>query len=483
MLNSLAQILKGYVRPDVWVQAVDQWGKRVDLYRRYMDGDHRADLTPVMKQMLRISGNELDQFNNNYCELVVSTMADRLNIQSIEASGGNAESGQAWADDLLADNRIDALQMEVHESTVCDGDTYILVDYDSDHDQVRFTHEPAWDGETGMIVIYDRRGANIVCAVKVWYEAGFDARRVNIYYPNVIYKYTAGVDGTLTPLMGEDAPLVEEWLPGIVPVAHFKNRARKAQRVGNREHGISELDTVIPLQDALNRTLVSMVMVSELTAFQIRVAKGFTPPQNITPGMWVEIARADPDGKSMPLEQGDVADAYVLEQGNIVPFIQQANDLRQQIGVVSRTPLPSLMGSDSSSGEALKQREVDLLSKVKKAQVVFGNAWEDVMMIAAKVQDAYGSTNAPAVRRWSTKWNDAQIRNNTEIINNALSIREIVGDEEVLRLVAPVFDYGEDKIRDLVNGLVTMEKERISNLAVSLPGFNQGLSNLMRDVV
>jgi hypothetical protein len=479
MLNSLAKVLEGYVRADVWVQAVNDWGKRVDLYRRYMDGDHRAKLTAEMKQMLRISGDELDQFNNNYCELIVSTMADRLNIQSVEASGDNAEAGQIWADDLLADNRIDALQMEVHESTVCDGDTYILVDYDSDHDQVRFTHEPAWDGETGMIVIYDRRGANIVCAIKVWYEAGFDARRVNIYYPNEIHKYTAKIDGTLTPLMGDDAPLVEQWLPGVVPVAHFKNRARKAQRVGNREHGVSELDTVIPLQDALNRTLVSMVMVSELTAFQIRVAKGFTPPQNITPGMWVEIARADPDGNSMPLTEGDVADAYVLEQGNIVPFIQQANDLRQQIGVVSRTPLPSLMGSDSSSGEALKQREIDLLSKVKKAQVVFGNAWEDVLTIAAKVQNAYGSKQAPGVRRWSTKWNDAQIRNNAEIISNALAVREIVGDEEVLRLVAPVFDYGEDKIRALVDGLVAIERERVMSLASGLPGFSQGLSQLM----
>jgi hypothetical protein len=102
-----------------------------------------------------------------------------------------------------------------------------------------------------------------------------------------------------------------------------------------------------------------------------------------------------------------------------------------------------------------------------------------VLTIAAKVQNAYGSKQAPGVRRWSTKWNDAQIRNNAEIISNALAVREIVGDEEVLRLVAPVFDYGEDKIRALVDGLVAIERERVMSLASGLPGFSQGLSQLM----
>jgi hypothetical protein len=477
MLDQLEQLLKPYIRTDVWRDDVERWGRRVDLYRRYMDGDHRANLTREMKALLRISGDELDQFNNNYCELIVATMADRLSVQAVIPQPGD-EAAQAWADELLRLSRLDALQMEVHESAVLDGDTFVMVDYDVENERVRFTHEPAWDGETGVILVYDRMGRKIEVAIKAWYEAGYDNVRVNLYYPDRIEKYRGSASGGGLMPVSDEPP--EVWLPGVVPFVHFKNRSRKSLKVGNREHGVSEIDNIIPLQDALNRTLVSMVMVSELSAFQIKVAKGFSPPKQLTPGMWVEITRKSADGKqSLPLQKDDVVDAFVLEQAQLVPFIQQAEDLRRQIGEVSRTPLASTAGSDSSSGEALKQREIGLLSKIKKAQTVFGNAWEDAMALAVLVQNAYGTTAAPTVESWSARWVDAQIRNATEQINNALLVRDIVGEDEVLNLIAPIFDYTDDKLQQLSEARESASRQRTIELTRGLPNFNEGMANLM----
>lgn len=476
LISSIETKLGPLVRKDKWRDQVNKAAKRVRLYRRYMDGDHRAGLTPEMKKMLRVDGDELDQFNSNYCELVVATEADRLTVQSFNPVTDNKEAATEWVNDLLAMNRFDALQMDVHEATLRDGDTYLMCDYDSEEETVRWAHELAFDGDVGVIVVYDRMWRKIEVAIKVWYEAGFgDNRRVNIYYPDRIEKYTAWDDGALTVMTNADGgAVVEPWLPGVVPIVHYKNRLR-----GSKEGGMSELDAVIPLQDALNRTLYSMVMVSELSAFQIKIARGFEPPQDLTPGMWVVISRYETGENgsevAVPLEQGDIADASVLPQGQILPFIEQSSYLINQIATVSRTPLPATMGGDSQSGEALKQRETGLLSKIKKAQVIIGNAWEDALGLSAKVQNAYGGEQAPAVRLWSALWRDAQIRNDGDIINNALAVRDAVGEAEFLRLISQVFDYDDGKIRELLAESDNRERSRVIALASGLPGFNAGV--------
>ena len=39
----------------------------------------------------------------------------------------------------------------VHDATIRDGVTYAMVAYDNDAQQPVFKHEPAWDGEVGLI--------------------------------------------------------------------------------------------------------------------------------------------------------------------------------------------------------------------------------------------------------------------------------------------------------------------------------------------
>lgn len=359
---------------------------------------------------------------------------------------------------MLAWNRFDGLQMDVHEATIRDGDAFVMVSYDNVAQQPVLVLEEAYNGECGIIPIYDRMNRHIVAAAKIWLEGS--SQRMNLYFEDRVQKYV--YDKALQPL-----ETVEWTLPGGepvgLPIVHFKNRAR-SQRKAN---GSSELSAAIPLQDALNRTLVSMVMTAELSAFQIRVAKGFNPPPNLSPGMWIIIGGEEGIGKDQ------VADAFTLEQAQLVPFISQANFLIDQIGNITRTPLPLSMGGDTQSGEALKQREVGLLGKVERAQVKMGNAWEDVIGLAHRVQQAFGTKQPPAAGRWACKWQAAQLRNDAEVIANALAVRDAVGEKEFLRLIAPVFDYDTDKIEAL---MLEKDEERASSLAAlggSLPGFSQ----------
>ena len=464
MLEQIETMLGSMVR-DEWAAEVEAQGEKVLLYRQYADGEHRAKLTPEMKQMLRISGDALDQFNANYCDLVVATMADRLTVERIEGGDDASE----WAEALLRYNRFDGFQMDVHEATIRDGDTFVMLGYDNDAQMPTFHHEPAWDGDTGMIVVYDRMRVNILVAIKVWYEANpassgedsTDDKRINIYYPDRVEKYWSAEGGdSLDPIGEEPTPWKMTSGEAVgVPVIHFRNRARSRTTTG-----ISELASVIPLQDALNRNLTSMVTTSELSAFQIRVAKGFDPPTNLSPGMWVVIG---PEG----LDKDQVADADTMEQAQLVPFINQAYFLIDQIGNVSRTPMAGNMGGDSQSGEALKQREVGLLGKIGRFQVKTGNAWEDVMQMAARVQTAFGSKQPPQVQTWNTKWKDAQIRNDAETIQNAMMVADLVGEAETLRLVGKVFGWDEAKIKMIMAEKASETVNRLAGL--NLPGFAQ----------
>jgi hypothetical protein len=459
MLSTIYEMLPKTLVRDEWLVETDDWGDRVKLFRDYYDGNHRSKLTGNMKRMLRISGDAHDQFNENYCGLVVDTYADRLLVDRMQ---GNDDEATNWATELLDANRFDGLQMDIHEATIRDGDTFVLLEYDSDSDSVVFSHEPCWDGETGMIAVYDRRLKNILVAVKVWYEGLDDARRVNFYYPDRVEKYIGDESGYgMQPYVDDstDERGIAEWLPGFVPVVHFRNRARTMT-----QYGISELASVVPLQDALNRGLMSMVMTAELTAFLIRVAKGFEPPAEVSPGMWITIGAEG-------LSNDQVADAFTLEPGGIVPFIDQANHLIEQIATISRTPLPTTLGGANASGEALKQRESGLLAKVRKAQVKIGNSHEDMMRMAVMLYNTFAPTRAPE-SIWRCVWRDAQVRNEAQMIQNALAIRDIVGERETLRLIAEVYGYGMGKQEEIQQEKQAQTAQAMSALAGSLPGFD-----------
>jgi hypothetical protein len=458
MLSDLQRLLGDRVR-STWSTEVSEWGERVELFRQYEEGQHRSKMTREMREMLRVSGTVTDQFNDNYCEMIVDSMSDRLVVSAIDAD--NDEATQ-WSAELLAWNRFDGLQMDVHGACVRDGDTFIMVSYDNERQMPVLTHEPAFDGHVGMIPVYNRMARQMVAAIKVWFEA--DDRRVNVYYADRVEKYIyegadEGVGGGLLTLLE-----VAEWLnsmgdPMGVPVFHMKNKP-KTRRV----YGASEIANVVPLQDALNRTLVSMVLTGELTAFQVRIARGFEPPANLSPGMWVVIA---PDG----LERDQVADASVMEQGQIVPFISQADWIINQMGTISRTPLPALMGGDNQSGEALKEREKGLIAKVIKFAVKNGNVWEDVVAYAQLLAATFGNVLPPVAMRWYCRWMTPEVRNRTEIIDNAIKVREAVGEREFLRLIAGAYDYDPAKIEQILMEIAQQRAQSLAALAGNLPGF------------
>ena len=442
-LDFIQRVLSRDIAREAWIADNTIRGEKIARFRRYVDGEHDAQMTPEMRKLLRIRSDESGApFTSNKSDDVIQTMADRLKVERIEAG---TDDGTQWAADLLHANRFDSLQMDVHDSALTDGDTYILEEYNADSQMVRFSHELAWDGTNGMLVMYaSSYRSDLAAAIKVWTEStqeNMDTVRVNVYYPDRVEKFIGSNGGDLVryldPAMPDVWPLPwkdSKGNPLGVPVVPFKNRAR-----AKGDSGKSELENVLPLQDALNRTLHSTVMSTELTAFALYVAKGFIPKGGLTPGMIITIT--DKEGNALSNQYP--VDFSKLEGSDLTMFIKVAEYWEGQIESVSRTPNLSL--NANLSGEAMKQSEVKLLGKVERFQVKGGNSWEDVMMLAHRLQSAFGQ-QPPAIKRFKCVWKDAQIRNDKERVETAAKIVGDIGLEAFLRIIAPAYDWDEEDI-------------------------------------
>ena len=455
-----ARALNWRMSVDAWADKQAELGDKVAVYRRYAAGDHDAKLTDKMKQMLRIGTSNFDRFNDNYMDIVIQTPTDRLQLTGLETDN---DAATQWVSALLDANRLDALQIDVTEAAIRDGNTYLLCSWDKELKQVRLTHELAWDGDSGMMVVHDSFN-RVILGVKSWQEQMGNVTRVTLYYPDHIERYASGDDSELHPFEDADGPADQPFIwngqPIGCPVIHIPNRGTSWDAFGT-----SEIEDAIPIQNALNRTMHSMVMAAELTAFQVKWGMGFIFPPDLTPGMCINIG----DGKA--ISKDEHVDLGVLEQGEIMPYIQQAQWLTSEIGKITRTPAPEFMGSDTASGEALKQREIGLIGKCKRFQVKAGNRWEDAIRVAWGVQAAFGGNLPPAFETISAQWAEIELRNDTAVIENAKVLAEMGYAEEALRQMAPVFGWGEKKIKELLEQKAQQDQARINQFTSALPSF------------
>lgn len=450
---------------DAWATDTQVRADKVGLFRRYADGDHDAPLSAEMRALLRVSvTGTMDRFNLNHCDRIIQAENNRLKVTGFQADNDAATD---WIADLMRLNRFDGLQTDVHEAALRDADAYVMPSWDDEQKRVVWTLEPAYDGANGMVVRYSPSG-QLVVALKIWTQ-GSDTR-VNAYYDDRIEKYISVNGGSLARYAEDGKPWPFPWLmkgePIGVGLVHFPNRGTSYD-----DFGRSEIEDIIPPQNAINRTLHSMVATSELTGFPIRYAVGWDPPTGLTPGMWMKIHKESP---LMPDEKIEIG---TMEQGEIVPFIQQMETLINEMYRISDTPAPEFMATSDASGESLKQREIGLLGKVNRFQVKIGNRWEDLIKLSARVQVAFGGS-VPLFENVSTKWDSAEIRNDAQVIQNAQVLDKMGYHEEALRQMAPVFDWDEDKIQQLLQERQSREAQQIANTVASLPDFENAFSSI-----
>jgi hypothetical protein len=495
-------------------------GEDVQRVRRYERGEPDQVMSAEVRKVLTVrSDGGLSFLGANYQMPIIQTFVDRCNLQSVEAPGNDA--GTAWCNEVYEYTRMDALQGDVHERTICDGDCCVMTWWDNDLQQVRYTIEEAWDGTQGMIPIYRSKSIPVMdCAIKIW-QIFLDQSlniliRINIYYADHVEKYFSINQAPPKPWFGGDIsipqykntvvrraprePIVrgtgtarnylaatdisevyestvihfdpeeqtEEYSmpdgsPLGIPVIHFRNRAR-------HNFGVSEIKSTIPIQDLMNRLMYSMAINAEYNAFPLIWSKGFQMPDALRPGTIVAMS------EGTPMQQGEIAEMGRIPGSDPKPYLDALNWCSMTMGKISRTPSPEFASEAGRiSGEALKQLEIGLIGKANRFMIKCGNAWEDVFMMANRIQTAYGNKKPPKINSFKSIWQSPEIRDDLQTVQGAMLARPVMGDAQTRRTLAPIYNLDQSALEQIEEEIEQDQADKMQAM-MSTPMFGQGQS-------
>lgn len=392
----------------------------------YYDGDH--DLAFASDKFKNAFGSLFREFSLNLCPAVVDAVKDKLVITGFRAeSGGDNIPDDAWK--IWQQNRMGKRSGEIHKEAVKNGDAYAIV----------------WPDPTGRVTIYPQRAGmcmveydeetpgRIVWAAKYWRRLD-DRHRVNMFYGDRVEKYISRPERSATrdarpdPETIKYEPFTEdkggEVIPnpyGVVPVFHFANNADLGSL------GRSELKDVISVQDALNKSVLDMLVAMEFSAFRQR---------------WISGIEIEYDNEGQPIApfKSGAERLWITESAETKFGDFAASELSQFLGVkdsfridfasVSGTPLYYFMQTGANfpqSGESYRRAETRFVNKIRDRQESFGNVWEDLMQFAL-MMDGKGND----VRLYA-EWEDAAKLSETEELANLLVKKDLgVSDEQLL---------------------------------------------------
>lgn len=369
--------------------AIDERARRdaqYALFEDYYEGRHRLDFVP--SDFRREFADLLRGARLNMCPAVVSAVKDRLKLTALTADEpdapagreGGAETPPNGEAETVADvvsaiwrrNRVDSRAGTVHREALTTGDAFVIVG----------------ENPEGEVTLYPNRARLIVAryseddpdrmlfAAKFWQ---LDDKRVRatLYYPDRIEKYvTRGKKQGGDYKASEFVPYESETEQAAmlnpydeVPVFHFSCQ--------------SELSDVIPVQNALNKTVRDMLIGGEMHALPQRWATG------------LEIRFDSQTGR--PVNDWTPGDFWATQKENAQFGQLPAADLKQlqevkegykaDIATASGVPLHYFnpQGGNVPSGEALKTLEFRLTSKVSDHRTNFGASWEACFRYALKV--------------------------------------------------------------------------------------------------
>lgn len=413
---------------------------------RYYDGDH--DLAFATEKFQNAFGTLFREFALNLCPVICDALRDKLRVTgfSVEQEGGDKrqETGDGEAGGELSSNSgnsVDSVNSttrsiwqanrmatragEVHKAALKNGDAYAIVWPNARGEAIIYPNK-----STNVSVVYDEDNPGLISwAAKYWQTA--DKRiRLNLFYPDRIERYVSpksnvqslgsGVEGRASidfstldfgPWTLDGSSVVPNPY-GIVPIFHFANNSDIGMP------GRSELDSAIPVQDGLNKSVLDMLVAMEFSAYRQRWAAGIE----------YEI---DSNGKVVAPFQGGLDQLWITENANakfgdfedahLEQFLKVKDSFRVDIASVTGTPLHYLMQNVDGfpSGESLRKSETRFVAKVRDRQESFGQVWADLMAFALMVEGQGREL------RLLTQWEDPSPMSEREMLENILLKKQI----------------------------------------------------------
>lgn len=441
--------------------------------REYAKGEQPTYLTERQKEFVGLKAKDADYlYCHNMCQLVIDAVTERLSVQQFGLAEERKIAADAdpsfWAMQWWEANRMDAGQDDVYGAALRDGGAYLIVDWNDAGQGPRWSINNVWDGTSGVRYQADPDTGATLYAVKKWqvydpYNSDNNGRtRMTLYFPDRVEKYITtkdsnqGIGGTrwepYTDAQGEPWPI--PWLdrdgqPLGLAVFEFANP------------GGSEISQLLPVQDMLNKADIDLIAATDSAGFRILSVSG-VPPKISTDG--TEEGLTLSPGRLLRFTDS-AAKLSALEAADPGAMISSSKYWIETAAAITRTPqyLFHPTGADQPSGESLKQQEIGLVFKCERRQAVWGNVWENIIGLSAKLYNLYGGGAIEAVPV-SAKWAPAQLPTDPVADETAmgLALKQYVDSGVPLITAARRLGWTEVEIAQLETDKKKADAERTS---------------------
>lgn len=415
--------------PDWWLTRLD--GRLADraaeLKRRddYFEGRHR--LAFATGKYREAFGDILRGFSDNWMEKVVTAAGERMIIDGFrfpsetttppdptgaddenDTDDGDATRGDRDAAYLFQANGLDAESVFATTETLALGICYGLVDPTAEVGN-RKVAGLTIEHPSQVIVATDPGNRRLrLAALKRWVN-DWGVEMATVYLPNKTYRYErSATSGGWVDRKDRIGAEVRNSL-GVVPVVAFENRKRLLA-APTAEH-----ENVMPLQDAVNKLVLDLLVASEFSAYVQRWATGIEFDEDVAGNPVPPAWKAGQDRVFMAEEIGAKFGQFTASDlGNFVTAIEM---VVQHIAALSSTPPHYLLAKMANlSGDALKAAETGLVAKVRGKTLLLGEPWEEFIRLGFRARNDARADIVDA----ETIWRDPESRTETERTNAAV---------------------------------------------------------------
>ncbi|MFE0447335.1 phage portal protein [Streptomyces fungicidicus] len=375
----------------------------------------------------QLSGGLFDGFSDNWCQVVPDAMVERLCPMGFRLEDGTLDKAawRAWrASECDVEFGLAALE------ALLAGRSYVMVwRPDGVTTEITFEHS----SQAIVEYIPGRRRVRKQ-ALKVWTDGALDY--AVLITPSVVYRFERRADG------------MTEWIPRVTGLArsekaHLPNPMGEVfmvelpNRSRLRGKPRSEIETVAPLQDAINTIWAHLLTASDAIALPARVVLGMDrPTREITDDEGEVVGEEDLPiapfrrDRLLWLEGRDasIAEFSAADLTNYTNVIEVAV---RHVAAQTRTPASYLTGEISNvSADTLTATESGLVAKVQEVQRHLGAALREVMRLEALAAGEVGRAEALALG--TVVWRDAQFRSDAQYADALTKFKAIGVPDEAL---------------------------------------------------
>lgn len=364
------------------LQELDSPLHRFGLLRAYLT--NTQPLAWISPESRRALGDRLTTMASNIPELAVASLVERLRVSGFS-------DPRAWT--LFQDSDLDQMIGQAFSDALAYGNGYLLV-WGKDGQPVASVESPFQ-----CTVLRDPGTRDVIAGVKRYRTK--TTTEVFVYTATDVQHWRASSPGA-----GAGFTLVEttDHNLGVCPLVPVDN-------------GHSELDSLIPLCDALNKLLSDLMVASEAAGKPRRWISGLE---------LTERPRMDDDGNPVldgnghqvidvvsPIDDVNVIQTMVSEHENTKFGQLPASDLSgfkdgvqvliSQIMAVSALPSHYLgiLTAQPSSADALRASEAALTARAEARQLTFGRAVELVGKLLLAVKFSTAASDFPLRVQWA----------------------------------------------------------------------------------